>query len=272
MRINTNVSAINTLRVLSQTNTAMARSIGRLSSGFRINRAADDAAGLAIANKFRADIRSFKVAQQNVTEATALVQVAEGAVSSIGSILERMKELATQAASANASTQLTALDEEFQALKNEIDRIVESTNYQGNQLIDGTFSGTFQVGATNVANNQLAIDLSGVDLATGQLSIDTDDLQSADNARTAMTNLDAAISTVNRALGTLGALQNRLDYAASNIATTIENYSASESAIRDADMAYEMTVFTRNQILQQAGTAMLAQANAAPQGVLRLLG
>lgn len=287
MRINTNVAALNTHRVLSQTNLATARSIGRLSSGYRINRAADDAAGLAIANKFRADLRSLRAAQQNVTEATSMLQVAEGAVNSISDILGRMKELATQAASSNAGTQTATLNAEFTALKEEINRIVGSANYQGTALLDGTFDGTFQVGAQNLAADRITITLNNgtppatVGLDTVGLGIDASTLAETagspivpamTNAQNALDAIDTAIGRVNSFLGTIGATQNRLDYAAANIATTIENYSASESAIRDADMAFEMTTFTRNQIMQQAATAMLAQANMAPQSILQLLG
>jgi len=375
MRINTNVSALNTHRILSQTNDSVARSIGRLSSGFRINSARDDAAGLAIANRFGADVRSLRVAQQNTTEANAMLQVAEGNTSTISDILSRMKELATQAASYNAESQTDKLDQEFQYLKSEIDRIVGSANYQGVALLDGSFESTFQIGAANDGDDQLGIslnngvaskianleasDLQGIDslvwdadfladadlgnyeisvstsgtdltfeitrdgttIATGTgeageeitLKTSADDnvatlavandfgaptdwgqgfsieesmgglgttdlglaeigLSNNESAQEALTAIDGAIDTVNSFLGTIGATQNRLEYAAANIATTVENYSASESAIRDADMAFEMVNFTRNQIMQQAATAMLAQANFAPQSVLQLLG
>ena len=269
-RIQTNLPALSSHQRLTESSRALARSMERLSSGYRINRAADDAAGLAIANRFRADIRSLQVAQRNINEATSLIQIAEGAVGNIEAILERMKELATQAASANASTQLSVLDDEFQALKDEIDRIVNATNYQGTSLLDGTFSGVFQIGPTNSAHDQLTVTLSSA-LDTTALAIDASDLTSQANAQAALTSVTSAIATANRVLGELGAYQNRLDYAASNVATTTLNYQASESTIRDVDMAAEMVSFTKYQILQQVGTSMLAQANFAPQAVLTLV-
>ena len=269
MRINTNVSALNTQRQLGQTNSKVANSMARLSSGFRINKAADDAAGLSIANVLKRDIRSMEAASRNITEATSMVQIAEGAASSIMDILVRMKELSTQAASANASTQGDTLQNEFSDLRDELDRIVDSTNYQGTELVDGTFSGTFQVGAGG-ADDRITLTL-GQNLDSTGLALAASDISTLAGAQTAMGALDTAVGTVNTSLGTLGAYQNRLDYAQRNLGTAIQNYSASESAIRDVDMAKEMTELSKQQILQQAGTAMLAQANRASQGVLQLL-
>ena len=279
MRINTNVSALNTQRQLGQTNSKVANSMARLSSGFRINKAADDAAGLSIANVLKRDIRSMEAASRNITEATSMVQIAEGAASSIMDILVRMKELATQAASANASTQGDTLQNEFSDLREELDRIVASTNYQGTSLIDGGFTGTFQVGAggendriTLTLGDSLAADTLGLDTAAPtQEALEDLDISDLEGAQAAMASLDTAVGQVNTALGTLGAYQNRLDYAQRNLGTAIQNYSASESAIRDVDMAKEMTELSKQQILQQAGPAMLAQANRASQGVLQLL-
>lgn len=266
MRINTNVGAINAHRNLSKTNDALSRSMAKLSSGFRINRAADDAAGLAIANKFEADIRSMQAASRNVSEATSLIQIAEGGASTIQDILVRMKELATQSASANASTQTTTIGAEYDALVEEIDRISGGTEYQGTALLDGSFSGTFQVGSGTGANDTIAVALG--DLTATTLGVAAGDIDGTDAVLDAV---DDALDTVNDFLGDVGAYQNRLDYASQNLATTIQNYSASESVIRDVDMASEMTTFSKNQILQQAGTAMLAQANSSTQGVLQLL-
>lgn len=270
LRIRTNAAALQTHANLTSTSKAMGKSLEKLSSGFRINRAADDAAGLAIANKFRADIRSSRVAQRNTAEATSMIQIAEGATSSIEDILVRMKELATQAASSNSSTQTSVLNEEFGFLKSEIDRIVSATNYQGTALIDGSFSGTFQIGTTNNSYDQLALTLS--DLDTTALAVNDDSVASLASAQASLTAIDTALGTVRSALGKIGAYQNRLEFASQNLSTSIQNYSASESVIRDADMAFEMVEFTKNQILQRAGTSMLAQANQAPQGVLQLLG
>lgn len=270
MRINTNISALNAQRLLAQTNTGLAHSMAKLSSGFRITRAADDAAGLAIANKFRADIQSLKVAHRNVSEATSLVQIAEGATTSVHDILVRMKELATQASSANSATQGTALNNEFDQLLDEIDRIVGGANYQGTELVSGSFTNqVFRIGNSASSNDELSVSFDDID--TTALDINGLTIGSLASAEAALASIDTALGSVNASLGELGAYQNRLDYAGRNLATTIQNYSASESVIRDVDMAQEMTDFSKRQILQQAGTAMLAQANQAAQNVLQLL-
>ncbi|HDP26094.1 MAG TPA: flagellin FliC [Deltaproteobacteria bacterium] len=270
LRINTNIAAINAHRQLVGTEMALGKSMERLSSGFRINRAADDAAGLAIANRLRAEVRSLTVASRNVTEAKSMLNVAEGSANQIEGILERMKELATQAASANTSvTDKAKLNAEYQQLILEIDRIVDDTNYQGDHLLDGSFSGTFQVGSGAQTHDQLTVSIGQLDSATLGL---TGDLLSAGNAVTEITALDGAIDTLSTSLGNIGAAMNRLDYTYANLLVSIENFSASESVIRDADMAMEMVGFTKNQILLQAGTAMLAQANMSTQAVLSLFG
>lgn len=270
MRINTNVSALNAYKNLSNTQMASNQSMAKLSSGFRITRAADDAAGLSIANNARNTTRSLTQASRNIEQGNSLLQIAEGATGTIGNVLERMKELATQAASATNDSQLGTLDKEFQALGKEIDRIVGSTKFQGTALIDGSFSGkTLQIGATNDSNDQLSVSIGNMN-KTG-LGLASSGLTSLADAQTAMASVDAAISTTNSVLGDIGATQNRLEYAATNVKTAIVNVSAAESVIRDVDMAEEMTKFSKNQILSQAGTAMLAQANQASQGVLQLL-
>ena len=270
LRIQHNISALNTHRQLTISDNALAKSLERLSSGYRINRAADDAAGLAISQGMRADIASYRVASRNVAEANAMVQVAEGAYDQIGNMLTRLKELATQASSANAGNDLAKIDAEAQQLILEIDRIANSTEYAGSAIIDGTTAtATFQVGAANSANDQITATFT--DVNTDQLGIDSLSLGSVASAQAALTNVDTAIASLSTSRGTLGAMQNRLGYAAANLSTTIENVQAAESVIRDVDMAAEMTTFTKNQILLQAGTAMLAQANAAPQAVLSLL-
>jgi len=270
LRIQNNISALNTHRQLSISDTALSKSLERLSSGYRINKAADDAAGLAISQGMRADIASYKVASRNVAEANAMVQVAEGAYDQIGNMLTRLKELATQASSSNASGDLDKIDAEAQALLDEIDRISDATEYSGAQLLDGTLtSQSFQVGSTNDGFSQISISFSAVD--TTSLSINSLSLGTTTDAQAALASVDSAIDTLNVSRGDLGAIQNRLGYAGANLSTTIENVQAAESVIRDVDMASEMTTFTKNQILLQAGTAMLAQANAAPQVVLSLL-
>lgn len=405
-RINTNVASLNAQRNISQTNQAFGRTVGRLSSGFRINRAADDAAGLGIANKLRSDIRALNQASQNASQANSLLQVAEGATNQIASIVDRMKELAAQSASDSVnSTGRALIQSEFEQLQQELTRIVDTTKFQGTSLLagggttenvtattgltggtagvqgaldaiagissasvtvgdaaalatggytvtaavtdpgggdvlrftlsDGTNSNTFDVALTggNVDGTQTAslslgtlsmsfdvaggsaaatvvtdvgtlaigvesdttavftpdtlqflvsvsggagtgedfVSLNTQDLTLANLGLDASSLATREGAVAAIDALDAAIDTISTALGDIGAAQNRIAFAAANVATTIENFSAAESVIRDADFAAEASEFARLQILQQSQIAMLAQANAAPQGVLQLL-
>ena len=281
LRINTNIAAINAHRQLLGTEAKLNMSMEKLSSGFRINRAADDAAGLAIANRLRTNVRSLTVASRNVTEGKALLQIAEGSANQIEGILERMKELATQAASANAGNDGDKLDAEFQTLKDEINRIVEDTNYQETALLDGTFAGTFQVGSSastefgGSSQINIAINVGGAEgtgLNTDGLGIAASAIDNAGGADLALSAINTAIDHLADVLGNIGAGMNRLDYTYSNLQVQIENFSASESVIRDVDMASEMVNFTKNQILLQAGTAMLAQANMSTQSVLSLFG
>jgi flagellin len=374
MRINTNVSAMNAHRQLGQTQSAVSDSMAKLSSGFRINRAADDAAGLGIANQMRAGIRSMNQASRNAEQANSLLQISEGATSGIQKMLERMKELATQSNSDTVDSDgRSRIDAEFQQLKSEITRTVSTTKFQGKTLLDGGFGnavdtddtsstalaagtglfeakingtkagtytftqaadgeltidngagttqtvsvaagrqsvsfdkfgvsleldanfdettatgtldgtalvvtagaggGSFMVGSSGAYSGDDLLSLDAIDLTTGAsgLNIATNDLTTAANSQTALTAIDSAIETVNGALGKIGAYQNRIENAQANLKTAIQNYSASESVIRDLDMAEEMTKFSKNQILVQAGTAMLAQANQSGAGVLQLL-
>lgn len=272
LRINTNVEAINVHRNLMATNRNLAESLKRLSSGYRINSAKDDASGFAVANKFRADIASLKVAHQNAAEAQSMLQIADGAYSKIYDILVRMKELATQAAS--DQTVQNQLVTEFANLQSEIDRIAKSTKYNTTVLINGgsiaTDGLTFQIGQTNASDFQLNIKLSTADAAA--LGVKSIKIDSAASARAAMDAIDSAITSINEYMSKVGANQNRLQYAMENLEISIENFSATESTIRDVDMAQEVMNFTKNQILQQSGIAMLAQANMAPQRLLQLLG
>ena len=371
LRIVNNIAALNTQRWLGVADMGMKKSLERLSSGYRINRAADDAAGLAISQSFRADIASFKVASRNTSEASSLLQVAEGGMDQIGNMLTRLKELATQASSANAGANLDKINAEGNAIIDEMDRIANSTEYAGSKLLDGSFgvslsTGTFtatlgyggvtglqsaitytvvtastsvteasmtisatlgsgqvsqtlygitnpgagettdlsfaalgltltindnweddetgdgtlvaatatasdfQVGAQNTGNDRIGILITGV--TTSDLSVTKDQLDSASEAQTFLDTINTAIGTLAGSRGDIGAAMNRLSYASANLAATIENVQAAESVIRDVDMAAEMTDFTKNQILLQAGTAMLAQANMAPQQVLALFG
>jgi flagellin len=273
LRIQNNIAALNAHKNLTISDSALSKSLERLSSGYRINRAADDAAGLAISQGMRADIASYKVASRNVSEANAMVQVAEGAYDQIGNMLVRLKELATQAASANAGNDRDKINAEATALLAEIGRISDSTEYAGAGLLDGSLgTQTFQVGSTADTFSQIEVSFGTVSTAAGSLNIASLDLSTAGGAQTALTSVDTAIDTLNDSRGALGAIQNRLGYASANLSTTIENVQAAESVILDVDMASEMTTFTKNQILLQAGTAMLAQANMAPQVVLSLFG
>ncbi|MDZ4863703.1 MAG: flagellin [Gemmatimonadota bacterium] len=389
-RINTNAAANTAYKNLSASGMVLDKQIAKLSSGFRINRAGDDAAGLSIANKLRSEGRALRMASQNATQAGSVLNIADGAVNVLSTVLDRMKELATQAASANLSTtDRSKVQAEHASLLVEVDRIVNSTQYQGATLlgggygtqvssstgalisggsiggsagatassivlnnakasttytlalasgattgsiasatltdqsgnsqtvqyisttaatagiggapgsqtlnfsalgvtisstfIDGSAAGgtggtivstaaaaaSFQVGTDASSNSQIGLSLGNVTAAG--LGISTTALSTSASALTSLTTINTAIDTLNTTIGTIGAAQNRLEFAQANLTSIIQNVVAAESVIRDADMAFEMTVFTKTQILQQAGTAMLAQANQLPQGILTLL-
>jgi flagellin len=273
LKVNTNMEALNVHNNLLTTNSKVADSLKRLSSGLRINSAKDDAAGFAIANSFASKISSMKVASQNASEAQSMLQTADGAYSKINNILVRMKALATQAASGQTES-LSTMNNEFSALQNEIDRIAASTKYGSTVLVNGSggaSSGiTFQIGATNGVENQIVVKF---DSATAEaLGVSTSiGINGLASAQAAMTAIDNALTSVNASMGSVGAYQNRLQYTIDNLSISIENYASSESTIRDVDMAAEISDFTKNQILQQAGMAMLAQANSGPQQILTLL-
>lgn len=273
LRINTNVAALNAHRQLADTDSRLSVSMERLSSGYRINRAKDDVAGLSIANKFRMEVRSLRMAQQNVSQATALLQVAEGGAQKIETIIERLKELATLAASSNTDDDGRAsLNSEATALLSEIDRIAYDTRYGSAALLTGSVNMTFQVGSGNTATeDRITVSLTQ-GLASNGLGLSNISLSTLASAQAALGTIDTALGSVNAAMGQIGAAQSRLEFAAANLAITIENIAATESTIRDVDMAFEVVNFTKNQILLQAGTAMLAQANMAPQNILALLG
>lgn len=281
LRIVNNVAAINAQRNLNNTQKRLETSLERLSSGLRINRAADDAAGLAISQQFRGDLASYEAASNNVAQGNAMLQVAEGGLDQIHGMLTRLKELATQAASDN-TVNATALNDEASELVDEINRTAKSTEYSGIYLIDGSYasgSGTvdIQVGASNTSTHRLSFNIEAatagaIGVTGGGNGLNDVNLNSVASAQNTMDVVDQAIADVSTVRAKIGASQNRLSYTSNNISTTIENISASESVIRDADIAKEMTSFTKNQILRQAGTAMLAQANAMPQAALTLLG
>jgi flagellin len=260
LRINTNIEAFNAHRQLQGTQNMLQKSMEKLSSGLRINRAADDAAGLAISEKMRAQVNGTDQAQRNTMDGISLVQTADGAYNEMHAILQRIRELAVQAQNSTLSTSDTgAIDQEVGQLTAELARISTTTNFNGLNVLSGSF--TLQVGADAGAGNQISFSLS---------SISFTNITSAASA-TAISDVDAAITSVSTARSTLGAIQNRLEDTVDNLGVYEENISAAESRIRDVDVAAEMVNFTKLQILSQSGTAMLAQANQLPQGVLKLL-
>jgi flagellin len=285
MRINHNISALNTYRQLSINNTAGSKSLEKLSSGYRINRAGDDAAGLAISEKMRGQIRGLNQAERNAQDAISLIQTAEGALNETHSILQRMRELAVQAANDTYTQKDTVnnvdgdrdeIQKEIEQLTFEIERIAKDTQFNTMNLIDGSFKGKFQVGANENQTVTLSIgsmnaQTLGLGTVSGNTISDGISLASQVSASAAITTIDKAIQKVSSERSKLGAMQNRLEHTINNLNTTSENLTASEARIRDVDMAKEMMEFTKNSILQQAATAMLAQANQQPQGVLQLL-
>ncbi len=275
--INTNVASLIAQRNLAVNSSALSKSVQRLSSGLRINSAADDAAGLSISEKLTAQTRSIAVAIRNSQDGVSLSQVAEGGMTEIGNILTRMRELAEQSSNGTlGDSERTALDNEYSQLKSEIDRISNVTEFNGIKLLDGSKSGTgvtLQVGFQNTTNDRINF-FSGIAATdTTQLGITGafGTISSAGNAQSALTQIDAAITTVAQRRGTLGAIQNRLDSTVSNLRVSSENLTAANSRIKDADFAYETAQFTKNQILVQAATSILAQANVLPQNALKLL-
>jgi flagellin len=268
MRINHNISALNTYRQLAFNNTQAAKNMEKLSSGLRINRAGDDAAGLAISEKMRGQIRGLEMAAKNSQDAISLIQTAEGALNETHAILQRMRELAVQGANdTNTTVDRNNIQDELNQLLSEVDRISNTTQFNTKNLLDGTFSGTFQVGA----NDGQIITLSITDMDATALGINSISVGSNAAASASMSLIDAAIQAVSRERSKLGALQNRLEHTINNLQTSAENLTAAESRIRDVDMAKEMMEFTKNNILTQAAQAMLAQANQQPQAVLQLL-
>lgn len=273
LRINTNIAALNAHRQLADTDARLSVSMERLSSGYRINKAKDDVAGLSIANKFRLEVRGLRMAQQNVSQGTAMLQVAEGGTNQIEAIIERLKELATTAASDNSdSNSRTRLNAEASSLLSEIDRIANDTKYGTSSLLSAGISFTFQIGSANTSTqDQIAVTTSD-GLLSNDLGLNGLSLSTLASAQAALTSIDSSLTSLSVIHGEIGAAQSRFEFASANLAISIENLAASESTIREVDMAYEMVNFTKNQILLQAGTAMLAQANMAPQGILALLG
>ena len=292
--INTNTAATLAANALTKNERAMNQTMERLSTGQRINSAADDAAGLAISSKMTSQINGLNMAVRNANDAISMVQTADGALIEVSNMLQRMRELAVQAASAtNTDTDRDSLDLEFEALTDEIDRIGETTQWNGTLILDGSLGAiTFQVGAN--ANQTIGTQFGSVDTDTGEGvafglfngldtvglgngtdnaagALNVESLQSVDLATAAITRVDNAIANLNEHRASLGAVINRLEYAADNLSNVSQNASASRSRILDADYASETTELARTQIIQQAGTAMLSQANQQAQSVLALL-
>ena len=263
--------AFNASRNLGISNGNLGKSLEKLSSGYRINRAGDDAAGLVISQKLRAEVSGLRQATRNAQDGISFAQTAEGALSEVHNMLGRMRDLAVQAANdTNDAAARDAIKSEVDALASEIDRIGTDTTFSGASVFSATAL-NFQVGSEG-AGNQIQVTVGVLDAA----DMDGEDLTALDvdtaaNSRTSIEAIDTAISFVSTLRGDLGAAQNRFESVINNLQVTTENLSASESRIRDTDMAAEMVAFTKNQILQQAGTAMLGQANSIPQGILRLL-
>jgi len=272
LTINTNVASLNAQRNLNTSQSALRTSLERLSSGLRINSAADDAAGLAISERLNSQIKGFNVAIGNANDSISLMQVADGGAAQISDNMQRMRELAVQAANGTLNSgDRDNLSVEFNALSAEVSRLGESTKYNNVNLLNSGSTLTFQVGAGTTSNDQITV--STVDLRASTLAIDSASIQisTASLALAAITNLDSGINTLTTSRARFGAALNRTNAVISSLQTAVENQSAARGRIVDADFASETANLSRNQILQQAGTAMLAQANSLPQQVLSLL-
>ena len=269
--VNNNPASISAQRNLGVSTASLGRSVERLSSGLRITRAADDAAGLGLSETLRAHIRSINQAVRNTSDGISLTQVADGAASTIGNLLGRLRELASQSSSGTVgATERSYIDQEFLALRSEIDRIAQVTEFNGQALTSGsTISFTMQVGFKSGSGNTLTMDLN--QLTISALSLSSVNVSTSANAQSALSNIDSAISAVATARAEYGSLQNRFEATIANLEISSENLTAAESRIRDADVAYETSQFTKNQVLVQTGIAVLAQANTLPQQALALL-
>ncbi len=272
MRITNNIMAFNANRNLNRTSSQLGRSLEKLSSGLRINRAADDTAGLVISQKLRAEIGGLKQASRNAQDGISMVQTAEGGLDEVQNMLGRIRDLSVQAANdSNDDAARTAIKSEIDALVSEIGRIGTDTTF-GGQALFSTTPINFQVGSEGDAGNAIAVTIGELTATSiGGTDLSALDVSDHTNARAAIESVDAAIAGISSARGSLGATQNRFESVINNLQVTTENLVASESRIRDTDMASEMVTFTKNQILQQAGSSMLAQANTLPQSVLTLL-
>jgi len=282
VRIFNNIPSLNAQRILGKNNDRLTQSVERISSGIRINRASDDAAGLSISEGLRSDIRALRQAVRNANDGISLINVGEGALNEQSSILIRLRELASQAATGTVgSTERQSIQLEFSALRNEIDRISTTTQFNGLGLVDGSLASSvassnqviIQVGIDSGSSSRINLntDVGLAEVSSSSLQLNLLSITSANNALTALDSINTAISTVTQGRGKLGAVQNRLARSISNLSISIENLQAAESGIRDADIAEEVALLTRNQILVQASTAMVGQANLLPQTILQLL-
>ena len=281
--VNTNVMSLNAQKSLSRTNSSLQTAMERLSSGLRVNSAKDDAAGLAIANRMTSQIRGMTVAQRNANDGISLAQVAEGSMQTITDTMQRMRDLAVQSANSGglSTGDQSKLNSEFKQLGAEIKRIIENTDFNGKKVLQGSVTGSkggiFQVGYGTSANNQISVTISNLQSASGVKSVINTAFsigsgQTNTRIKSVINTIDAAIGKIDTMRSNLGAVQNRFSATIDNLANAIENQSAARSRILDADFAVETANLSRSQILQQAGTSMLAQANQAPQSVLGLLG
>jgi len=273
LRIATNVPSLATQRNVEQTSGEAAKSFARLSSGQRISKSGDDAAGLAIATNLEATTRGLKMAQRNANDGISFVQTAEGGINEVSNILVRMRELSVQAASDTiGDTERGFLNKETQSLKQEIDRISQVTNYNGTNLLSGDGKElSFQVGTSAGEMNQIKFDPAKTDVRAGTLGVSGIDMSSKDGALDGLAMLDSAITKVNSNRSELGAMQNRLHSSANSIGISVENLSDARSRIADTDMAEESSRLAKNSILQNAGISVLSQANASANSALKLL-
>jgi flagellin len=273
MVVQHNMQAMNANRQLGVTTESQKKVTEKLSSGYKVNRAADDAAGLTISEKMRSQIRGLTQASANAQDGVSCVQTAEGALAEVHSMLQRMNELAVKAANGtNTSADRLAIQKEVSALTSEITRVAQSTQFNTLNLLNGSFSAgkKLQVGTANVDAQRITIKISAMDAST--LNVKTVDLSTESGAQKAITAITQAIARVSAQRSDLGAVQNRLEHTIANLDNVVENTTAAESQIRDTDMAKTMVEYTKNNILAQAGTSMLAQANQSTQNVLSLLG
>ncbi len=271
MVVQHNLTAMNSNRMLGLTTKTQAKSTEKLSSGYKVNRAADDAAGLAISEKMRRQIRGLTQASLNAQDGISAVQTAEGAINEVHDMLQRMNELAVKAANGtNQSEDQSYINAEVQNLISEINRVANSTTFNEQSLLDGSFTGkNLQVGSESNTTNLISVNISGISASI--IGVSTVSVSSVSSAQDAITSVKTALTSVNKMRADLGAVQNRLEHTINNLDNIVENTTSAESAIRDTDMATEMVKYSNNQILAQAGQAMLAQSNQANQGVLSLL-